>query len=306
MNNIRITYQDTTPTTQFGDPRIILGTTDGGEPFGVYLNQLVAGRLFIQGTSGAGKSWLMRKLIEESRTLMQQVIIDPEGELSELASRLETPVVIGSNIKQADLGTLGERARQQRQSLSLDLSQVDRKTQLQLVTALLRSIVGADRQFWWSALVALDEVQLFSPQEGGGGDREFSRAQQACSAAVIDLLSRGRKRGLAAVVSTLRIARVSKSVVAEAQNFMIGLTTMDIDIKRAAAVLGWEPPLAHEILPNLKPGQFVTMGQAFFPRSNMIVEVGGLHHPNIGGTPTVTHAPEWRSARAGRRVLGLP
>ncbi|MDF2689191.1 MAG: ATP-binding protein, partial [Microvirga sp.] len=44
------------------------------------LEELLATRLLVQGNSGSGKSHLLRRLLEQSANLVQQAIIDPEGD----------------------------------------------------------------------------------------------------------------------------------------------------------------------------------------------------------------------------------
>ena len=49
------------------------------------LEELLATRLLVQGNSGSGKSHLLRRLLEQSAGLVQQIIIDPEGDFVSLA-----------------------------------------------------------------------------------------------------------------------------------------------------------------------------------------------------------------------------
>ena len=55
-----------------------------------------------------------------------------------------------------------------------------------------------------------------------------------------NLMCRGRKRGLAGVIATQRLAKLAKNVAAEASNFLMGRTFLDIDMARAADLLGME------------------------------------------------------------------
>ena len=47
------------------------------------LERLLAGRLLIQGSSGAGKSRTLRKIIEEAFDFTTIVLVDPEGEFAD-------------------------------------------------------------------------------------------------------------------------------------------------------------------------------------------------------------------------------
>jgi DNA helicase HerA-like ATPase len=55
---------------------------------------------------------------------------------------------------------------------------------------------------------------------------------------VIDLASRGRKRGLALVGATQRLSKLHKDVAAELLNKIIMRTGLDVDVQRAADELG--------------------------------------------------------------------
>jgi DNA helicase HerA-like ATPase len=50
----------------------------------------------------------------------------------------------------------------------------------------------------------------------------------------------GRKRGLAGIIATQRLAKLAKNVAAEASNFLMGRTFLDIDMARAADLLGMD------------------------------------------------------------------
>jgi uncharacterized protein len=62
------------------------------------------------------------------------------------------------------------------------------------------------------------------------------------------------------MLATQRLARLSKSVVSEVHNFLIGVDTLDLDVKRAAETIGWETRKAYDRLPVLQPGEFVACG----------------------------------------------
>ncbi|MDE0933288.1 MAG: DUF87 domain-containing protein, partial [Novosphingopyxis baekryungensis] len=63
---------------------IIIGQAADGSDIPVDIEELLASRLLVQGNSGSGKSHLLRRLLEESAKLVQQVVIDPEGDFASL------------------------------------------------------------------------------------------------------------------------------------------------------------------------------------------------------------------------------
>ncbi len=76
-----------------------------------------------------------------------------------------------------------------------------------------------------------------------------------------NLMCRGRKRGLAGMIATQRLAKLAKNVAAEASNFLMGRTFLDIDMARAADLLGMDRRQA-ERFRDLEPGHFVALGPA--------------------------------------------
>jgi hypothetical protein len=110
--------------------------------------------------------------------------------------------------------------------------------------------------------VVVDEAQLFAPAVAGEVSDE---ARKLSLAAMTDLMCRGRKRGLAGIIATQRLAKLAKNVAAEASNFLMGRTFLDIDMARAADLLGMERRQA-DIFRDLERGQFMALGPALSRR----------------------------------------
>src|SRR3546814_10086424 len=87
-----------------------------------------------------------------------------------------------------------------------------------------------------------------------------------------NLMCRGRKRRLAGVIATQRLAKLAKNVAAEASNFLMGRTFLDIDIARAADLLGMERRQA-EAIRDLERGRFLALGPAI-ARRPVAVKIG--------------------------------
>jgi DNA helicase HerA-like ATPase len=270
------------PQLRAGD--IHLGDAETGEQIGIDPAKLIDGRLLIQGASGAGKSWTLRRLLEQTASSLQQIIIDPEGEFRSLAEKFGHAVIDATRLDQASVAEAARRVREHRLSVLLDLSDLDREAQMQIVAAFLSALIEAPREHWTPALVAIDEAHLFAPF--GGQSSESSSVRKAAIASVTDLMSRGRKRGLAGVLATQRLARLAKSVASEVHSFLIGLNTLDLDIRRAAETIGWDARKAFDRLPMLEPGDFVASGPAF-SRSPVVVRVGSIVTCHRGAAPTI-------------------
>lgn len=283
------------------DAGIDLGISDLGGTVCLDLEKLLDGRLLVQGTSGAGKSWTLRRILERTHGLVQQIVIDPEGEFTSLAQHFDFPILDGVRLDSAALATAAARAREHRLSVLLDLSQLDREAQMQSVTAFVGALIAAPREDWHPALIAIDEAHIFAPF--GGAGLAATSIRQAATQTITDLMSRGRKRGLAGVLATQRVARLAKSVSSEVLNFLIGLNTLDIDIRRAAETIGWDASKAFDRLPILQPGDFVASGPAF-SRSPATLRIGPVETRHIGARPENV-APETISAVDAASLLDL-
>ncbi len=262
---------------QLASDDILLGTTEFGAPLGVNLQKLAAGRLLIQGVSDAGKSWTLRRLIEETATRIQQIVIDPENEFDTLADELHYPYIEARALDGAALG------------------------KMEALSSFILPLIECAREHWHSAMVAIDEAHLFAPY--GGADLAESSIRKASINAVVDLVSRGRKRGLCGVLATQRLARLSKSVASEVKNFLIGTNTLDLDIKRAAETIGWSARKAFDRLPLLEPGNFIAVGTAF-SLSPSAAKIGPVRSRHKGSTPIVA-PPALADAAAARSLIGV-
>ncbi len=98
-----------------------------------------------------------------------------------------------------------------------------------------------------------------------------------------------RKRGLAGVIATQRLAKLAKNVAAEASNFLMGRTFLDIDMARAADLLGMDRRQA-EMFRELQKGQFVALGPAL-SRKPLPIRIGSVETHARGSTPKLTPPP---------------
>src|SRR3546814_14857448 len=90
---------------------------------------------------------------------------------------------------------------------------------MRCAAAFLAGLFDAPREHWYPALVIVDEAQLFPPS----GAAEVSEdARRGSLSAMANLMSRGRKRGLAGVIATQRPAKSSNNVAAEAPTSLHG------------------------------------------------------------------------------------
>src|SRR3546814_4579927 len=92
-----------------------------GEPAYVDLEELLTTRLLIQGNSGSGKTHTLRRLLEECAGVVQQIIIDPEGDFVSFGDKFGHTVVEANGLTTARLASLGRKVREFRGSIVLCL-----------------------------------------------------------------------------------------------------------------------------------------------------------------------------------------
>lgn len=263
-----------------------MGTDGAGRPIAIDLEELLATRLLVQGNSGSGKSHLLRRLLEGSANQVQQVIIDPEGDFVTLSDAYGHVAIEAVDYSVAELIRFAGRAREHRTSVVLSLEGLEMEGQMRSATAFLGGLFDAPRDHWYPALVVVDEAQIFAPS---GGAEVSEEVRRTCLGAMANLMSRGRKRGLAGVIATQRLAKLSKNVAAEASNFLMGRTFLDIDMARAADLLGMERRQA-ETIRDLQRGTFLGLGPAI-ARRPVTVKIGAVATSARSSSPKLVPLP---------------
>jgi hypothetical protein len=280
---------------------IEMGHTTSGAPAALDLEELLATRLLVQGNSGSGKSHLLRRLLEQSAPWVQQTIIDPEGDFVSLAERFGHLVIDAEAHTERGLQVAGERARMHRVSTVLNLEGLDAENQMRRAAAFLGGLFDAPRDHWYPMLVVVDEAQLFAPAVAGEVSDE---ARKLSLGAMTNLMCRGRKRGLAGVIATQRLAKLAKNVAAEASNFLMGRTFLDIDMARAADLLGMERRQA-ESFRDLERGQFMALGPAL-SRRPLGLRIGATETSPRNATPRLMPLPEATLDDVRATILAAP
>lgn len=60
-----------------------------GADLSIDVDRLVSTRMLLTANSGAGKSWALRRLLEQTHGAIQHLVIDPEGEFFTLRERFD-------------------------------------------------------------------------------------------------------------------------------------------------------------------------------------------------------------------------
>lgn len=249
---------------RFGGP----GEGSEGEII-VDLDRLVTSRLLIQAESGGGKSWMIRYLLEETHGQLPHILFDLEGEFGSLRERYPY-VLVSATEGEGDLPARPDAAKALCRRLSelgasaiLDLFDLDEGDQQRFVRLFLEELLSLPRSMWTPRLVIVDEADRLAPEKGASD----------ASAAINSLAKRGRKRGLGAVLAVQRLSDLDKGAAGGLQNKLIGLTTLDTDVKRAGDALGFDRP-GRAALQELAPGHFFGHGPAIPGKGVVLVRSG--------------------------------
>ncbi len=280
--------------------RTVLGETAGGKRVYLDLEHLVGSRMLLQANSGGGKSWALRRLLERTHGQIQQLVIDPEGEFYTLRERYDY-VLAGRGgdcpAEPRSAHLLARRLLELGTSAVIDIYELKAHQRVVFVRRFLEALVDAPRKLWHPALVVVDEAHVFAPQKGN--------AESA--AAVIDLMSRGRKRGFCGILATQRISKLHKDAAAEANNYLIGRAALDVDMKRAADELGFSGRDEQHRLRRLRPGEFFAFGPALADEVTQI-KIGGVatSHPKAGAQAAPPAPPRAKVKAVLSQLADLP
>jgi hypothetical protein len=251
------------------------------------LTPLIETRAIIQANSGGGKSWAIRRLLEQSHGKVQHIVIDVEGAFRTLREQYEY-VLLGSETDEVDypitVANAGQLARlflETGTSAIVDLYEYSMSVRCQIVAVFLEALVNAPKSLWHDCLVVLDEAHVFCPEQGNPESK----------AAVEALCSRGRARGFCAVLATQRISKLGKDALAECNNKLIGRASLDRDMARSNAEL--EFPAKSQILKKLSPGEFYVFGPAFSVPDVQKIQIGPVltTHPKAGSRRQMSSPP---------------
>lgn len=276
--------------------RIVLGTS-GNRKLRIDTERLVDTRLLVQANSGGGKSWCLRRILEQTHGQLQHLVIDLEGEFSSLREKYDYVYAAKAGGDTAAepraASLLAERLLELGVSAILDIYELKAHQRVDFVKRFLEALVDAPKRLWHPALVVVDEAHLFCPEKGSAESQ----------GAVIDLATRGRKRGYCALLATQRLAKLHKDAAAECNNKLIGRTGLDVDLRRASDELGFGKDSWPQ-LRRLGEGEFFAFGPAISPEV-VRVKVGSVDttHPKAGAR--LTYSPPAPTAKVKKLLPQL-
>lgn len=233
-----------------------IGHTSATEPVAIALDRLIGSHACVVANSGGGKSGLVRRILETTYGQVQHIVFDPEDEFYSLRERFSYVIAGGDG---GDIpATIEGAAALARATLEHDFSLIVQLNDLgadapEYVAGFLGGLMAAPRELWRPVLVAIDEAQRFAPSTGAG---------TVASAAVQDLLFRGRKRGFTAILASLRISVIDPGIRGMCNNWLLGRVGQALDRNLMADQLGFTQKEGRERLRGIEERHFYGFGPA--------------------------------------------
>jgi len=227
---------------------IVIGKA-AGRDFAIDAQELVTGRTCIIAQSGAGKSWSIAVLCEQlCRYRVGFCLIDTEGEYYSLKDKFDL-IWIGADeecdydIEKVNLKEILRESMHSGVPVIYDVSEVAMTDKVARLAHILYDIATEERQPY---LLIVEEADKFIPQSKDSIKK------------IEEISRRGRKRGLGMLVATQRPAIVTKNVLSQCNNQIIGKLSIENDLKAVDLFFGSKREV--EELSTLNPGDFFVMG----------------------------------------------
>ena len=261
----------------------------GQHAIGFDAEELFLTRLLITANSGGGKSWVTRVLIELlAEAGYHCIVLDPEGEFKSLRERFPFAYIGEGGEAVADVrsaGLLAERLLEHRISAVCDLFDLKAHLRAPWVKAFIEGLMNAPKKYWHRVAIFIDEAHMFAPEN----------SKSESFQAVVDICTRGRKRGFCPILITQRLANLSKQATSQLLNRLVGPTFEDVDLDRAVQVLSVSRPDQEEFRNQakiLEPGNFWAFGRAI-SKVRVLFKVRGVKtsHPKIGAESETPSLP---------------
>src|SRR5579862_5731828 len=135
----------------------------------VDIKSLLASRLLLQAGSGFGKSFGLRRILEQTAGQVQQFVLDPDGEFATLREKHDY-VIAAVNGGDAlahprTAGILLRRLMETGVSAILDISELKKPERRCFARLFLEELMELPRAAWSPLLVVIDEAHEFAPEK---------------------------------------------------------------------------------------------------------------------------------------------
>lgn len=231
-------------------------------------------RVFVTAMSGAGKTVLMRTLLEscvspDNPYRVPVIVIDKDGSYTCLKTTFpDRFVLIGGDRadRSIDVGiaaAAAELAVTCGVSMVLDISTLNPEEGQEVVCAVCDALMAPMSEPRRPVLLLIDEVQNFAGESMKGAPSRRTLDQVAAEC---------RKHGIHFVAATQRPSSVSKTILTQANVRIVGRMSGDTDLVRIGRELGLA---ANEIkkIPSLPTHSFYVVGSAMCERATIMETV---------------------------------
>jgi DNA helicase HerA-like ATPase len=267
-------------------PKVLLGQTLKGNDAELDLQELITGRTLLCSISRWGKTWTARRIVEQLFGKTGIIIVDVEGEYATLRDRYPL-LIIGK-----DIAVVPESAEfLADQVLEHDLSAIIAGSDPQLDIAAFQEFLARFIDRFIAVETKMRKPYLWILEEADELAPETGIARSICLGQIRKLVKKGGKRGLGTIVLTQRPAFVSKFVISQCPNKVIGRTEWPDDLavlrKFARIPRKYADPESKDphALKNLEKGQFYVSGD--FIAKDELVKVGPVVTKHLGATPDI-------------------
>jgi len=256
-----------------------------GKEFRINTPKFLKTHSFITAITGAGKSSLILKMVEEMRTeefhkkfgYIPITLLDDAGEFLKIPEVYNDFVVLNSKnysdfLTADDAFLLGKRTRELEVSLIIKVKDLgSEEEQGRFIGQFVKGLWGIDREHWKPYVLFIDEADIHAPTK---------RGKVASKQPIIDACKYARKTNLAIILATQFASDVHIDARRQASNRIIGKTVELADRKVVSEMLG-DKSLVDKFW-GLGAGEFYMRGDALCD-SLLRVQV----HQSKIGTPDV-------------------
>jgi len=243
----------------------------------IYEDRLITERTFVCSMTRYGKSYCIRKIIEETFGKVGIIVIDPEGEYASLRDKFPF-LIVGKDIPlNPDIAEfVAETVLKDNLSIIIDSSTADTIDEQEFVKRFVDKFMELELTKKKSYLFVVEEADEFAPEKGV--------YKSASLRSMINLAKKGAKRGLGLILASQRPAMISKFVLSQCANQIVGHTEWSGDMKVLQQYLKIEKAKMEEIS-KLQPGEFYFKGN--FIDHPQILKINEVQTSHLGGTPTL-------------------
>ena len=234
-------------------PQIAETITVSPDGYGFPTSEILTGRGFITGKSGAGKSNSSNVVAEELLELgLPFVIVDIDGEYWGLKEQYAIERAGRGDDVDFDLGLesvpeLVDLVLEDTTPLILDVSAVPEDETDAIVEAFVETLFERENDVRKPCLLFVEELHEFLPQRGGHDD---------LAELLIRVAKRGRKRGLGMCGMSQRPAAVDKDFITQCDWIVWHRLTWENDVSVVSQILGKE---AADEVQDLETGEALVM-----------------------------------------------